>query len=75
MNKPPSEEHAKFEGNLRHYHRAGARTQRSWDDWVDGPPSVKPGDSKSRNWLKIFGFTVGLLGISGIVIGLIVELS
>ncbi len=67
----PPEEHAKFSGNLRHYHRSGAKTQRSWDDWVEGT-SAK---TKSRNWLKITGIIVGLLALTGIIAGLVIELG
>jgi hypothetical protein len=68
----PPDENAKFSGNLRHYHRTGAQTQRSWDDWVEGT-TAKTG--KSRNWLKIVGIVVGALALSGIITGLIIELS
>jgi hypothetical protein len=68
----PPEGQAKFSGNLRHYHRSGAKTQRSWDDWVEGT-SVKP--KGTRNWLKITGITVGLLALTGIIAGLVIELS
>ena len=66
------EEHARFSGNLRHYHRTGSQTQRSWDDWVDGAAAKTRG---SKNWLKIIGIVVGVLALSGIITGLIIELS
>jgi hypothetical protein len=74
MNKSPTPAGPpRFEGNLRHYHRAGNQTQRSWDDWVDGPSAkVRP---KSKNWLRIIGITIGVLGILVIAIALIIELS
>ena len=62
----------KFSGNLRHYHRSSTNTQRTWDEWVEGPSS-KP--RQSRNWLKIIGITVGVLALMGIIAGLIIELS
>lgn len=65
------EEHARFSGNLRHYHRTGSQTQRSWDDWVEGG-AAKPRSSK--NWLKIIGIVGGALALSGIIIGLIIEM-
>ena len=68
----PPDENAKFSGNLRHYHRTGAQTQKSWDDWVDGS-GVK--NHKSKNWLKVIGIIVAALALSGIITGLIVELS
>lgn len=62
----------KFNGSLRHYHRAGAPAQRSWDDWVEGSAIER----KSRlNWLKISGITIGLLALGGIITGLVIELS
>ncbi len=67
----PPDENAKFSGNLRHYHRTGAQTQKSWDDWVDGS-GVK--NRTSRNWLKVIGIVLASLALSGIIIGLIVEL-
>ncbi len=68
---PPNEQ-ARFSGNLRHYHRTGAQTQRSWDDWIEGT-SAKA--RSSRNWPKIIGVTVGCLVLCGIITGLIIELS
>lgn len=68
----PPDENAKFSGNLRHYHRTGAQTQKSWDDWVDGAAVTT---RKSRNWLKIAGIVIAALALSGIVAGLIIELS
>ena len=71
MKRTP-EVHAKFDGNLRHYHRSGSQTQRTWDDWVDG------GGAKARskkNWPRIVGILVGALALSGIVAGLIIELG
>ena len=68
----PPDENAKFSGNLRHYHRTGAQTQRSWDDWVDGT-TVKT--CQPRNWLKIVGIVGAALALSGIITGLIIELS
>jgi len=68
----PPDEYAKFSGNLRHYHRTGAQTQRTWDDWVEGTTAKT---RKSRNWLKIGGILVAVLALSGIITGLIIELS
>jgi hypothetical protein len=67
----PSEGHSKFSGNLRHYHRSSSQRQRTWDEWVDGPASkARP----PRNWLKIIGFTLGVLALAGIIYGLIIVL-
>jgi hypothetical protein len=68
----PPDEHARFSGSLRHYHRAGGQTQRSWDDWVEGTTAKS---RKSGKWLKVFGIIVAVLALVGIIIGLIVELS
>ena len=68
----PPEENAKFSGNLRHYHRTGAQTPRSWDDWVEGTTTKTIG---SKSWLKIFGVIGGALALTAIIIGLIIELS
>jgi hypothetical protein len=65
-------EDSKFSGNLRHYHRTGSQTQRSWDDWVDGG-AVKPRGSKNR--LKIIGIIAGVLALFAIIAGLIIEMS
>ena len=61
----------KFSGSLRHYHRAGAPSHRSWDDWVEGSATKRSG---SHNWLRISGITVGLLALGGIIAGLVIEL-
>ena len=68
----PPEEQARFSGNLRHYHRSGAQAQRSWDDWVDGTSAKARG---WKNWPKIFGITIGGVALSGIIIGLLIELG
>jgi hypothetical protein len=67
----PPDEHARFSGSLRHYHRTGSQTQRSWDDWVDGTTAKT---RKSRHRLKIFGVTVAVLALAAIIVGLIIEL-
>jgi hypothetical protein len=68
----PPDEPSKFSGNLRHYHRSTAPTQRSWEEWVEGSSStVRP----SRNWLKIIGIIVGVLALAGIITGLVIVLS
>lgn len=68
----PSEQPDRFNGSLRHYHRSGSQMQRSWDDWVDGDLAKT---RRSRNWLKFFGIMLGLLALSGIIAGLLVELG
>ena len=62
----------KFSGNLRHYHRSGTQTQRTWDDWVDGPSARR---KSSRNWLKISAVFVSVLALGGIVVGLVIEMG
>jgi hypothetical protein len=68
-----SEQPDRFTGSLRHYHRSGSRTQRSWDDWVDG--DLAKTRRARKNWPKILGIILGVLGLGGIVAGLLVELS
>lgn len=68
----PSEQPDRFSGNLRHYHRSGSQTQRSWDDWVDGDLAKT---RRTRNWPKILGTVVGVLALVGIIVGLLVELG
>ena len=68
--RPPVEQ-TRFSGNLRHYHRSGSQTQRTWDDWVDGTPRKKRG---AKNWLKWTGITIGVLALIGIIAGLVIEL-
>lgn len=65
------EEHTKFSGNLRHYHRTGPQKQRSWDDWIEGAAGKS---RSSKNWLKIIGIVGGVLALSLIIIGLIIEM-
>ena len=62
----------RFNGNLRHYHRSGSKTQRTWDDWVEGP-SLKR--KSTRNWLRISGIVVSVLALGGIVAGLVIEMA
>lgn len=73
MNKThPPDEHARFAGHLRHYHRTGSQTQRSWDDWVEGTSAKARG---SKNWPKIIGIATAVIALSGIVAGLVIELG
>lgn len=67
----PPDENARFSGPLRHYHRSGTQTQRSWDDWVEGGASKPKG---SRSLGKILAVVVAALALVGIVVGLIIEL-
>lgn len=73
MKHPPRlDENSRFHGSLRHYHRAGPQSQRTWDEWVDGKAA------KSRPlvfWLKVFGGIVALLALAGVAVGLFIELS
>jgi hypothetical protein len=64
----PSGDNVRFTGNLRHYHRSTVRAQKSWDDWVDGPAGSRP---PSKNWFKIIGIAVGLLALTGTIVGLV----
>ncbi len=67
----PPEAQLKFSGSLRHYHRSGAQTQRSWEDWVEGT-TAKVG--ASRNWPKILGIVIGGVALTGVIAGLVIEL-
>lgn len=67
----PPDENARFSGSLRHYHRSGAQTQRSWDDWVEGSAGKPPG---SRKLGKLLAIVLGTAALLGIVAGLIIEL-
>ncbi len=69
----PSEQPDRFNGNLRHYHRSGTQTQRSWDEWVDG--DLAKTRRSRKNWPKILGIILGVLALGGIIAGLLVELS
>jgi len=62
----------RFKGRLRHYHRAGAPGQRSWDDWVYGEGGKKRGGF--LKWLRITGIALAILILLAIIVGLIIEL-
>ncbi len=72
MKKPDlSTEKIRYTSSLRHYHRSGADSRRSWDEWVDGPrASVR----KPSNVLKITAITLGVIVLLVIIGGLINEL-
>ncbi|MCX6868752.1 MAG: hypothetical protein NTV46_21630 [Verrucomicrobia bacterium] len=65
----PKAKKDRFEGPLRHYHRAGAKPQRAWDAWID----EKSANAKSINWLKIIVIAIAVLALGGIIAGLIIE--
>jgi len=67
---PQRDESSRFSGNLRHYHRSGPGTQRTWDEWVDG----KAAKTGSSNWLKISAVVVALVALGGVIAGLVIEL-
>ena len=67
----PRNDEFRFSGQLRHYHRSGAKPQRTWDEWVDGE-GTKPGSL--RKWLKIAGIVVALLALVAVIAGLVVAL-
>ena len=65
----PKKKEDLFVGTVRHYHRVGSNTQRSWDAWID----EKPVKSKPINWLKIVVISSAVLALGGIIAGLIIE--
>ncbi len=71
-NPQPTPTQDRFNGNLRHYHRSGSKTQRTWDDWVDGPSHKL---KSTRNWLKTSAIVVSVLALGGIVAGLVIEMG
>ncbi|MEI8039377.1 MAG: hypothetical protein WCJ14_13400 [Verrucomicrobiota bacterium] len=71
MKRPfPAETKERFNGQLRHYHRTGYKTQRTWDEWVDG----KSVASRSKHWWKILLVVGAVLALGGIIVGLVIEL-
>lgn len=71
-NPDPPSEPARFSGSLRHYHRSATQTQRSWDEWVDGPRAKPRGKKK---WLKTTAIIVAGLTLLGVAVGLAIELT
>ena len=67
----PKDERTRFSGGVRHYHRTGARAQRSWDEWVDGAGKKRGGFLRL---LKILGGIIAILALGAIIAGLIIEL-
>ena len=65
------DEKTPFNGPLRHYHRSGSQTHRTWDEWVDGKSSPS---WISRNVWNVLGATLAVLILGGIITGLIIEL-
>ncbi|MGL5017419.1 MAG: hypothetical protein ACRDBP_04745 [Luteolibacter sp.] len=68
----PSDRGDRFSGNVRHYHRASAQEQQTWDRWVEGDAAKK---RRAKKWLKGFGIALSLLALGGIVVGLYMELK
>lgn len=73
MKRPPQlTEGTRFHGQLRHYHRSGTPSHRSWDEWVDGE------SGRSGTWVKWFKIAAGilfLLALGAIVAGLVIALQ
>ena len=65
------DEDSRFKGALRHYHRSGSQTNRTWDEWIDGK-SARTG--KPANWPKIIAIIVGIIALGAVIAGLIIEL-
>jgi hypothetical protein len=72
MKRPrPINDGTRFSGQLRHYHRSGARARRTWEEWVDGE------DAKPSIWikvLKISGIVLAVLALVAIIAGLVISL-
>ena len=66
----PTDNKDRFSGQLRHYHRSGYQTRRTWDEWVDG----KAAQAGPTNWVKILLVVVAVLALGGIIAGLIIAL-
>ena len=67
----PPDDKNRFSGTLRHYHRTGPGTHRSWDDWVEGHAVDR---KQSRRWGRIVMVALALMTLGGIIAGLIIEL-
>lgn len=72
MKHYPPEGPSKFTGSMRHYHRSGKDSQRTWDDWVAGGVAKR---RNSKKWLKISGLILGMLTVAGIIVGIIIEIA
>ena len=66
----PRNDQTRFSTTLRHYHRAGPPTGRTWEEWVDGRTSNK----RPTKWLKILLITTAVLGLAGILVALFIEM-
>jgi len=72
--KPPNhrDETSRFQGSLRHYHRAVNQNNRTWEEWIDGravqrrPPTY---------WLKLVVTILASIILVAVVIGLYIELQ
>ena len=67
----PIDKQGRFHGQLRHYHRSGPSTNRTWDEWIEG----KANKSGSIRWLKIVLIALAVLGLGAIIAGLYIELK
>lgn len=72
MKHYPPEGPSKFTGSMRHYHRSGKDSQRTWDDWVAGGAAKRRDSGK---WLKISGLILGALIVVAIMAGIIIEIA
>lgn len=73
MKRPrPINDGTRFSGQLRHYHRSGVRSRRTWDEWVEGE-EAKPG--VWLKCLKILGVLLALLVLGAIIVGLVISLQ
>ncbi len=65
------DDHARFSAHVRHYHRSGAQSHKSWEEWVEGKPATTGG---KRKMAVIVGVIVAVLALAGIITGLVIEL-
>ncbi|MBC8128222.1 MAG: hypothetical protein H8M99_13860 [Gloeobacteraceae cyanobacterium ES-bin-144] len=71
MQRQPERSETKFKGTLKHYHRSGSQTNRTWDDWVFGTGQKKA----RRNWFRIILISLALLALGGIIAAMIIVLQ
>lgn len=71
--KPPihRDETSRFQGSLRHYHRAVNQNNRTWEEWIDGRVVQR---KPATYWLKVVVAILASIILVAVVIGLYIEL-